>query len=82
VPIYLGAPDIARYVPAEAFINMREFHDYRELEAFLDGLDASAVARYVEAAQEFLRSEAYTPFTTECFARQIVNMLTDTVHSE
>ena len=81
VPVYLGAPDIERYVPREAFIDMRRFHDYRELEAFLDALDDSAVTQYREAGQAFLRSEAYAPFTAECFARQIVDMLTDVVES-
>jgi len=76
VPIYLGAPDITRYVPPSAFIDFRDFGSYRELEVFLDGLSEARTREYLEAAAAFLRSERYKPFTAECFAQQIVQMLT------
>jgi hypothetical protein len=75
IPVYLGAPDIGRLVPREAFVDLRDFRDYRDLEVFLDGLDESSQRRYLEAAAEFVRSPAYTPFTVECFARQMVDAL-------
>ena len=75
IPIYLGAPDIERLVPREAFIDLRDFRDYRDLEIFLDGLDESSQRHYLDAAADFVRSSAYTPFTVECFARQIVDAL-------
>jgi len=76
VPIYLGAPDIERYIPPETFIDMRQFRGYRDLEMFLQTLSDAEVRRYVEAARDFLHSRAFTPFTAECFAQQIVEMLT------
>jgi hypothetical protein len=75
IPIYLGAPDIARYVPPETFIDLRNFGDYAALEAYLDGLSESTMREYLEAADEFVRSPAYEPFTQHCFARQLVDML-------
>jgi alpha(1,3/1,4) fucosyltransferase len=75
IPIYLGAPDVQRYVSPETFIDLRQFRTYAELESFLDGLDESAMRRYVEAAQDFMRSAEYAPFTVECFAQQMVKML-------
>jgi hypothetical protein len=77
IPIYLGAPDVERYVPAETFIDMRRFGTYRELELFLDGLDEAAMRQYVEAAMEFVHSAAFGPFTAQRFAHQIVAMLTE-----
>ena len=76
VPIYLGAPDISQYVPGQTFIDMRRFANYRELEVFLDSLRDSDIRDYLAAASEFVHSEAYTPFSAECFAQQIVTMLT------
>lgn len=76
IPIYLGAPDVEHYVPAETFIDMRRFNEYRQLEIFLDNLRESEIRGYVDAAREFVHSDAYTPFSTQCFAQQIVGMLT------
>ena len=42
IPIYLGAPDIGRYVPPETFIDLRSFRDYRALEDYLDNLGEAA----------------------------------------
>jgi alpha(1,3/1,4) fucosyltransferase len=75
IPIYLGAPDIERVIPAETFIDLRNFATYRELQAFLDQLDEVSMRRYVDAGQDFVRSAAYAPFTQECFAQQMVELL-------
>jgi hypothetical protein len=76
IPIYLGAPDIDRFVPAETFIDARAFRTYADLERFLDGLDSASTNRYLDAAEAFLQSPAFQPFTAECFAQQVVAMLT------
>jgi alpha(1,3/1,4) fucosyltransferase len=76
IPIYLGAPDIGRLIPKETFIDLRDFRTYAELERSLDSMDQVAMRRYVDAAQDFLGSAGYAPFTAECFARQIVEQLT------
>ncbi len=75
IPIYLGAPDIAGVIPSETFIDLRAFSTYSELEQMLDAMDPISTRRYVDAAQDFLRSGAYTPFSADCFAQQIVEQL-------
>jgi hypothetical protein len=75
IPVYLGAPDIARVIPSEAFVDLRQFASYRDLETFLDGMDDATQRRYLQAAAEFVQSRAYEPFTVECFARQFVEAL-------
>jgi hypothetical protein len=81
IPIYFGAPDIDRYVPREAFIDLRNFRDYRELEVFLDNLREDTIRDYLDAAGAYLRSPAYAPFSAECFAQQLVAMLESTADS-
>ncbi len=76
IPIYLGAPDIGRYVPPETFVDVRNFHTYAELGAYLDSLSEPAQRAYLEAADAFMQSPGFAPFTQECFARQLVKMLT------
>jgi hypothetical protein len=75
IPIYLGAPDIAQYIPTESFVDLRRFKTYAQLESYLDGLDAASMRDYLEAAANFLSSEAYVPFTTDCFAHKMVELL-------
>jgi hypothetical protein len=77
IPIYLGAPDIERYVPREAFIDLRDFREYRDLERLLGDLDDTAQQRYLQAADAFVQSAGFDPFTVESFAQQVVGMLTD-----
>ena len=72
VPIYLGAPDIEKYVPTDCFIDMRKFKNYEELRLFLKSLTPEQIERYKEAGHRFLESEAYKPFTKEQFAKTFV----------
>ena len=68
VPVYLGAPDIERWLPRECFIDMRDFAGYDELRAFLHSLGPAEVTAYREAARDFLGSEGFRPFSREAFA--------------
>ena len=53
VPIYLGAPDINRYIPEDCFIDMRKFHDYDELYAFIENIDDKQWNEYICAMKKF-----------------------------
>jgi hypothetical protein len=68
VPVYLGAPDIERWVAPECFVDMRRFSGYDELREFLHDLSPSDIDAYREAAREYFRSEQYRPFTKHAFA--------------
>lgn len=70
VPIYLGAPDIEKYVSKDCFIDMRDFDSYNELHACLLGLSDENISSFREAAREYLSSERYQPFTKEKFVEQ------------
>lgn len=68
VPVYLGAPDIDRWIPADCYVDMRRFAGYDELRAFLRALGPREIEAYREAARDYLHSDAFRPFTKEAFA--------------
>jgi hypothetical protein len=71
IPIYWGAPDIERWVPAECFIDMRDFDGYEDLREFLYSLTGNQIEAYRVAARDFLRSEQFRPFSKQTFAELI-----------
>lgn len=79
IPVYLGAPDIDRYVPADCFIDMRRFAGYEDLEGFLSSLEKKAVEGYRERARAYLSSEAFRPFCKEAFAEHFLQAVREDV---
>lgn len=75
VPVYLGAPDIERWVPPECFIDMRRFGGYNELREYLHQLSPTEIAAFREAGREYVRSERYKPFTKQQFADLILRIV-------
>ena len=76
IPIYLGAPDITRWVPEDCFIDMRRFTGYPELDMYLKDLSPLQIQAYRTAARDYLRSGAFAPFTKEAFG----DLLAEIVH--
>ena len=72
VPIYLGDPDVEKYIPKDCFIDMRDFKNYTELRKFLKSLTESEIKTYKENGRRFLESERVKPFTKEYFAKIFV----------
>lgn len=62
VPVYWGAPDVLDWVPAECFIDMRQFAGFAELRSFLHSLTRAQEDAYREAARAYLASERFDPF--------------------
>ncbi len=56
VPIYWGAPDIATYVPSEAFIDMRKFSTYHELLDYVLSIGDDQWNGMRQVAKNFLRT--------------------------
>jgi hypothetical protein len=75
VPIYSGAPDVVQYVPPGAFVDVRQFPSFGELERFLRAMTEEDARRYVEAAQTFLATPAYETFCADRFARDLVDAI-------
>ena len=86
-PLYQGGkgddgPDVAQYVPSDCFIDRRAFADYAELRDFLLAIGPAGVARYREAARDFLGSDRFHPFSKEAFAELFVSSVEEDVGVE
>ena len=82
IPIYLGAPDVVKYIPKGCFIDMRDFDNYAALHAYLLKLSDEDISRFGEAAREYLSSEQYQPFTKERFVEQFEMDLMETLKAK
>ena len=67
IPIYWGEPEIERHIPANCFIDMRQFANYAELQQFLYSLSPKAIQEYKENARSFLQSPKFRPFSKDAF---------------
>jgi hypothetical protein len=67
VPIYWGASNVQDLIPTDCFIDMRRFANYDELASFLRSLTPRDIQAYKEAAQAFVESPRYRPFTKQAF---------------
>ena len=77
VPVYWGAPEVAERIPAECFIDMREFEGFEDLRRFLHELPAARIDRYRQAARSFLESPAYDPFRPQAFLEHFRRFVRD-----
>lgn len=77
IPIYWGAPDITDYIPAECFIDMRQFSNYADLRTYLKLLNPSDIQRYRENARHFLQSPRFYPFTKQAFVELFARFIAE-----
>jgi alpha(1,3/1,4) fucosyltransferase len=75
VPVYWGAPDVLDWVPAECFIDMRQFKGFAELRAFLKAVTPAQEQRYREAARAYLESDRFDPFRVGTFADTVADVV-------
>jgi hypothetical protein len=75
IPVYWGAPNITDHVPANCFIDFRDFASYEELYEHLTSLSTEARAKFRQAGQAFLRSDRATPFSTEHWVETLLSHL-------
>lgn len=79
VPIYLGAPDVERWIPRECYVDMRQFGGYEDLREFLHSLDRLEIDAYREAARDFIGSERFRPFSKQTFAELLGQIVEEDV---
>lgn len=82
VPVYWGAPEVSELIPAECFIDMRQFEGYHDLRRFLHDLTPAQVACYRDAARAFLESPAYDIFRPQGFLEHFRRFVRDDVGVE
>jgi hypothetical protein len=75
VPIYLGAPNINDYLPADTFIDRRKFSSEDELASFLLSIDETKYESYRISIKLFLSGSKFSPFLCTSFADALVRVL-------
>jgi hypothetical protein len=77
VPVYLGDPEVAKLIPAAAFIDKRDFPDYDTLYRHLKGMSQADYEGHRRAIHDFVHGELIKPLGaeafTEMFLREIIN---------
>ena len=68
VPVYIGPKEIHDYVPADCFIDGREFSTTAALDAHLRTIGDGAYRGYQERIRAFLSSDRAKPFSQDHFA--------------
>jgi hypothetical protein len=81
IPVYLGAPDIADHVPADAFIDAGRVASMAQLPEKLKQLGAQDAARMIAAGQRFLDGEAGRMHAYEGFADWVAKLALEQAHA-
>lgn len=72
VPVYLGAPNIKKYIPKNTFINKNLFKNYSELYDYMSNLELSDYKKYLENIKYFVTSEKFNSFSIDYFIQNII----------
>ncbi|XPV67637.1 MAG: glycosyltransferase family 10 domain-containing protein [Halarcobacter sp.] len=72
IPIYWGANNISDHIPANCFIDKRNFKSFEELYAFINSMEEDSYFEYLDNIEKFLNSNQANPFRAEFFADTIV----------
>jgi len=75
VPIYLGAPDIEKYIPKTCFIDRRKFGSDREVEQFILSIGKERHSGYLKEIRQYLNSEPYLERLPDRYAKKIISFL-------
>ena len=76
IPIYLGAPDVGDFIPKEAFVDMRGFSSWRELNNYLEGIKEGEALKMISAGRDFLKSAQGRLYSYAGFGQFIMDILT------
>lgn len=75
IPLYLGAPDIEKFIPEETFIDLRNFTDLDQLGNYLESMQEDEALRFITAGQKFLNSPDGQRFTYQGVANYVFNLV-------
>lgn len=75
VPIYWGAGNIQKYIPANCFVDRRQFKDTAEVHRFLVSITPEEYRQFQGNISDFLRGEKAYLFSVENFATTIADTI-------
>lgn len=73
VPVYWGAENVLEHIPADCFIDRRQFKDTAGVHRHLLSVTPEQHATYQANISEFLRSEQVHQFSTESFSKTVAS---------
>jgi hypothetical protein len=76
VPVYGGAPNIGRWIPADCYIDITQFASYEDMYAYLNSMSSVRHGCYLDNIDRYLSSSEVYPFSTECFISTITKFIT------
>lgn len=76
VPVYWGASNITQYIPANCFIDRKQFKNTAEMYAFLNKVTEPEYIEYQRNIVRFLQSDQAQKFSTATFVNTIVDTVT------
>lgn len=75
IPVYLGAPDVEKYIPSDLFIDMRSFPDFKSLDEYIKNLSLEKKLGYQNRIETYLKSESFKSFTDVNFSHNILRII-------
>ncbi len=75
IPLYLGTPDIADFIPQNTFINVRNFENFRKLNEYIKTITENDAIKMINAGRDFLNSPAGQKYTYESSAEFTLGLL-------
>lgn len=75
VPVYWGAPDIGRHVPAGCFIDRRAFCSHEALYAYLKAMPDAEYAGRLSAIRDYLAGDRHYQFSDRYFAETVAGVV-------
>jgi alpha(1,3/1,4) fucosyltransferase len=75
IPLYWGAPDILKYIPAETFIHRENFNSNEEMLLFIRSLSGNEISSMISSIQKFINSDIMADFWDDTYVERIVNVI-------
>lgn len=72
IPVYWGAPDIARHVAPRCFIDRRDFRTHEELYRYMRSMTASEYGDRLDAIGQYVRAAHNGPFSAQAYADTVL----------
>ncbi|MBT9150745.1 MAG: hypothetical protein DDT40_00924 [candidate division WS2 bacterium] len=73
MPVYWGAPNVTDHIPADTFIDRRDFKTHEELYEHVKKMPDDEYEGYLDAIKRFILSDKIYPFSAEYFAETLSN---------
>jgi len=72
IPIYRGASNITAHIPADCFIDFRDYNTYEELYRYISTVGADRHRTYIECINSFLSSNQALSFSNDVFGNTVI----------